>query len=53
MTHSGNRTGLRLAFLMAMVVLMLSGVARAQSTVKAPLADGFDFPVGKPNGAGY
>src|SRR5687768_16902787 len=29
------------------------GSAMAQSTVRMPLADGFDLPVGRPPGTGY
>ncbi|BCU76079.1 M23 family metallopeptidase [Luteolibacter sp. LG18] len=53
MISRGTRTGFLLAFLLALVVSMMSATVRAQSTVRMPLADGFDFPVGKPNGAGY
>lgn len=43
-------------FLVTLVAGALLGVPAAQSAVEAircPLADGFDFPVGKPDGAGY
>jgi murein DD-endopeptidase MepM/ murein hydrolase activator NlpD len=40
------------AFLLALVVSFL-GHAHAQQTMKMALADGFDFPVGKPNADGY
>jgi murein DD-endopeptidase MepM/ murein hydrolase activator NlpD len=33
--------------------LASSGSAAAQSTVRMPLADGFDLPVGRPPGTGY
>lgn len=39
-----------LAFL---ILLSLSSNLRAETTIKVPLADGFDFPVGKPNADGY
>ena len=35
------------------LALALSGFAAADSKVSVPLADGFDFPVGKPNADGY
>ena len=41
------------ACLLALVVLLGIGSAKADPTYKIPLADGFDFPVGKPDGAGY
>lgn len=40
------------AVLLALFVL-LSGGLQAQQTIKMALADGFDFPVGKPNADGY
>lgn len=41
------------ALLSFVVVSGLSGVVFAQSYTTARLADGFDIPVGKPNGDGY
>jgi len=37
---------------MLMAALLCLGFASAE-TVRIPIADGFDFPVGKPDGAGY
>ena len=33
--------------------MLVSGFAFGQSYTTAPLADGFDYPVGKPDAAGY
>ncbi len=49
-------TGLRhliVGAMSALVVVCLVNVASAKNTVKVKVADGFDFPVGKPNAAGY
>lgn len=35
------------------VTLVMLGTAFAQKTVRVPIADGFDFPVGKPNAENY
>jgi murein DD-endopeptidase MepM/ murein hydrolase activator NlpD len=35
------------------LAMAMLGVASAQQTVRMPLADGFDQPVGKPNAEGY
>jgi len=43
---------LKIFRVLGLVVAML-GVASAQQTVRMPLADGFDQPVGKPNAEGY
>lgn len=43
---------LRLVYLSLCGILLL-GVSGVQAGVKVPLADGFDFPVGKPSAAGY
>ncbi len=42
----------RLFFLIA-ILLLGTGSAPAQKTVRIPLADGFDYPVGKPDAKGY
>lgn len=42
-----------LAGCLAAVWLLPAAVASAQQTVKVNFADGFDFPVGKPNADGY
>lgn len=34
-------------------ILLVGGTARAAETVRCLLADGFDFPVGKPDAVGY
>jgi murein DD-endopeptidase MepM/ murein hydrolase activator NlpD len=39
--------------IVALAALCLAGTATAGKTVKVKMADGFDFPVGKPNAAGY
>jgi len=39
--------------MIALAALCLAGPASAGNTVKVKMADGFDFPVGKPNAAGY
>ncbi|NBO94077.1 MAG: DUF4139 domain-containing protein, partial [Planctomycetia bacterium] len=41
-------------FLLATLLLGLaSPLAAQQKTVAIPLADGFDYPIGKPDGKGY
>lgn len=45
-----------LCLLLAMLCLLaatVQGLAQAGSTLRVRLADGFDFPVGKPDAAGY
>lgn len=43
-----------MAILAALAVLVpVAGLAQAGSTIRVRLADGFDFPVGKPEAAGY
>ena len=39
--------------LLGFAILMLGGVGVLRAEVKLPLADGFDFPVGKPEASGY
>ncbi len=38
---------------MALLLLLVAGPAGAFETVSVPLANGFDFPVGKPDSKGY
>jgi len=38
---------------LAFVSVVASPDARAESTIRSILADGFDYPVGKPNASGY
>lgn len=43
---------IRFLTVFALMLLTVSS-ALAEKSIKVPLADGFDFPVGKPDGAGY
>jgi len=45
--------GTRILAVLGAVVVACSGTAEAAKTVSLRLADGFDFPVGPPNAAGY
>lgn len=51
-TASIARLGKRAAWL-GLCSLLLATVCPAADTIRVPLADGFDFPVGKPNAEGY
>lgn len=54
MIQFGKRLRHLSGLLLALAWFAVSGAAEAQQkTVRMPLADGFDFPVGKPNAAGY
>jgi murein DD-endopeptidase MepM/ murein hydrolase activator NlpD len=44
---------LRAGILVAGILMMASVVSYGQQTIRMSLADGFDFPVGKPNAVGY
>lgn len=44
---------LRAAGFLLLALHAMAGVGHAQSYMTARLADGFDYPVGKPNGDGY
>ncbi|HCB03936.1 MAG TPA: hypothetical protein DEQ43_06770 [Nocardioides bacterium] len=44
---------LRAAGILLLTFQAMAGVGHAQSYMTARLADGFDYPVGKPNGDGY
>lgn len=54
MTFAGKTIAALRGCLLLAIVLMTAGTSFAQQrTVRMALADGFDFPVGKPNAAGY
>jgi hypothetical protein len=48
-----RRGSWRAGWLAAVVMVVICGQMHAAGYVRCQLADGFDFPVGKPNGANY